>query len=1179
MIGNENGRNGRNGRRSGAPGKPVIARREKLFLALGVVAMIGAFVFYWSISKEGETIHIAFGGPMSGEGAAAGKLMTRAIQSYLDRVNNDGGVNGKQVVLDVFDDRNDHRRAGANAREMVGENRVLAVIGHWYSSCSISAGEVYGEFGIPALTPGAIREEVTRSNPWYFRTIYNIRIPGLLIPRYIKNVLKYDTASVIHEDGSYGRLADLFLEHAPDAGLVVENRWRFTAEDPELDLKLRGIVDDLKAREVAGVLFLVVQAPEGVKLVRKLREAGIENPIIGPSSFAEETFRNGFQDLSGEHGSPGCYTNGIYVVTPLIFDTANKEAQMVGQAYRDLYKEEPDWSVAFAYDSAKIIIEAMKGSGVRGRPETLEEDRKKIRDYLAGIDAPEKAVDGATGFTYFDDRGDARKVICVGVYRNNNIISALGQLRPVRYLAEIPNLDEALEKKRVLNIEDRLMYKTNVVYTGVEINKISELDPENRTCALDFYIWFRCQGVVDATNIRFLNAADPIQWSRPGEEGAAVDAGAGGPGDAKDAKKHGTAVFIKMQEGVEGIKSYLFRVKARFKSDFASNRWGARGRHTIGFEFRHRDLIQNNLLFVTDVLGMGLGGELSFGERMKRDAVLNPEHGWSVDRAYFFNDVIEKSTMGNLNSLDIKNKMMEFSRFNFRTRVKKNISGARRKIPREYAPSLAAVGLVMLALLLFVRTRPYLRRRPRVVWLFQTAFAILLLLAAEVAMLSAPPAIGPARWGGLVILVFDALWWTTPALLFIMGLDPFIWGPLQEQTRRPVPNVLRRFVIYIAAFITIYGIIVYVLGLNINKLIATSGVIAMVIGFIVKSNISDFFSGVMINTGDAIRIGDWVKIGDLGEGKVTDITWQVTGLDPGDGAHLSIPNSDVLGAGVHTYRGYCRLTFTVEIVPSVPRERVEKILLDATLSAEEVLNDPGPDIRFNGQGDESCVYTVVFSARAYDRKDECITAVWKRVRIHLRYAGIRFAGIPGSEGSEEANADENRGMSPLTVLRELLVFQPFPDEMKRTLGLQAMARRIPAGRVLMEEGAIGNSLFIIVEGVVSVRVRGGDGESAPVARQAVGDIIGEIAFLTDHARTATIVAITETRLLEITREDMAPFMEGASALTEQLGRIVVERKAEIESAMKVHSTRTNEPWSDVKRIVRNIRSVVGPGRR
>ncbi|MCP4694036.1 MAG: ABC transporter substrate-binding protein, partial [Desulfobacterales bacterium] len=1097
-------------------------------------------------SPRGESIHIAFGGPMSGDGAAAGKLMTRAIQSYLDRVNDNGGVHGKRLVLDVFDDRNDAVQAKRNALKMARENRVLAVIGHWYSSCSISAGGVYEQFGIPALTPGAIRDEVTLNNPWYFRTIYNINTLGMLLPKYIKNVLQYDGMSIIHEDGNYSHLAELVRRNAPDSNLVVKNNWMFEARSPDLDTNLQRIVDELKTRKDPGVIFLAAQAPEGAKLVKILKEAGIRSTIIGPSSFAEKTFLHGLRDFPEEQKNPGHYTNGIYIVAPLIFDTANREAQDIRQKYMERWKEEPDWSVAFAHDSAKIIVQAIRESGARGDPGAIREERRKIRAHLAGVDTPAEAIEGAAGFTYFDQKGDARRMICVGAYRNNNIISALGQLRPVRYRQEIPNLAEALEKKRVLEIDGQLTYRTNVVYAGVEMNKISDLDLENPSCSLDFYLWLRHQGEIDATNIEFLNTASPVQWIWP--DGAAVKESVEPPPGEGETDERGTVTFIKKEEGKDGITSHLFRVKARFRYDFYSNRWGAGELHTLGFGFRHRNLGQNNLIYVTDIMGLGLGGDLSLEERMKNAAVLNPESGWLVDKAWFFQDVVKKSTMGDLNYLDLEDKLVEHSRFNFRARIKKNTLSFRRKISRGRAGVVAVVSCLALALLFLGRIHERLCRRPRVVWAARAASAALLLLSAEAAILYAIPDSAIARGPRVVILMFNVLWWLAPAFLATLALETFFWLPIQNRIQRPVPNVLRRFVVYIIYFIAVYGIIVFAFGLNINKLMATSGMVAMIIGFVAKSNISDFFAGVMINDGDAIRIGDWVKIGGHGEGKIMDVTWQFTGLDPGDGSHLSIPNSDVLGSGVNTYHLQCRLRLKVEVDPAIPYKRVEKILMDAALSMENILAEPAPAVRFQGQGDESCVYFLEFSAMDFAEKDEYITAAWKRVRIHLRHAGIRLARLPGGEAPEETPgetpeeapeeapeetpeeapeetpAGEKAPGAPLAVLSEMDFFTPFPDETRRSLILGGRVSQIPRGETVFIRGDAEDSVFIVLEGIVDVRIRLENGERKDAGRRTIGASVGETAPLTGDVGPIDIVAVTGCRLMEIARADTPPFM-------------------------------------------------------
>jgi len=80
-----------------------------------------------------------------------------------------------------------------------------------------------------------------------------------------------------------------------------------------------------------------------------------------------------------------------------------------------------------------------------------------------------------SGFNYFDEQRDAQKPVSLGIYKNRNSVSALTQLQVMRSTAEIADLKEAENDTRVLQINGKYMYKTNVVYTGIEIKEITDL--------------------------------------------------------------------------------------------------------------------------------------------------------------------------------------------------------------------------------------------------------------------------------------------------------------------------------------------------------------------------------------------------------------------------------------------------------------------------------------------------------------------------------------------------------------------------------------------------------------------------------------------------------------------------------------------------------------------------------
>jgi CRP-like cAMP-binding protein len=84
---------------------------------------------------------------------------------------------------------------------------------------------------------------------------------------------------------------------------------------------------------------------------------------------------------------------------------------------------------------------------------------------------------------------------------------------------------------------------------------------------------------------------------------------------------------------------------------------------------------------------------------------------------------------------------------------------------------------------------------------------------------------------------------------------------------------------------------------------------------------------------------------------------------------------------------------------------------------------------------------------------------------------------------------------------------------------------IPAGKVLMRQGETGDDLMIVVSGSVGVER---DGRN--LNQLGPGDFFGEIALLEHGPRTATVTALTPTRLLVVGHRDFHSLMEGFPAV-------------------------------------------------
>jgi len=1074
--------------------------------------------------KKEETIYIAFIGPMSGEGASAGKLMTNAIQLYIDTINKSRDkVNGKKIELEIFDDKNDcSGQAKTEAKKIVDNNQVVAVIGHWYSGCSISGGAIYNKYGLPAITPGSVKKEVTENNEWYFRNIYTAKTSGRFLAHYVDKVFKRNKVAIISDGTGFGSyLAEVFDEAARRLGMDIKN-WNYDFNFTENKKKqyFNKLVAQLKSdSQETQVIMLAMQAGDSVKLVKLIKEANINKIIIGGSSLSEDTFKTGFDGFPREKTNPGYYTNDIYVATPLLFDTANEEAQKFKEAYEDKYQGEdpPDWSAAYAYDTAMVLIRAIRQADIKGQPETLKADRSKIRKALASFTNINEAIEGTTGFNYFNDSRDAQKPVAMGVYKNKSLVSALTQFQTMRNPNEISDLDAALENERVLKIDGNYFYKTNVVYTGIKVNEISDINFKDLTFTLDFHLWFRFAGRSKPEKIEFLNATEPDKIMAQLDE------------KPIDKKNKGQITYR------------VYRIRSNFRADFL-NKYTYK-QHTFGVNFHHRSLTRNNLIYVTDVLGMGETKESEKIQEYKK--VLSPALGWSIEKIRYFQDVAKKYSLGDPEYLNVQGGTIEYSRFNAGIQIKKNELTLRGKIPWEYAYNLMVVSIIIIFALNIVSRK--FRSFSKWIWFLQTIIAFILLISSEVLLVDWLSRNLETYNVEFFIKVFDILWWLIPAFLLNMASENFIWTPIEEKTGRLIPNIVRLFLAFIIYFLSVVGIIAFVYGQALTSILATSGVIAMIIGLAIQINISNIFSGIAINIERPFRIGDWVKIGEFDEGEIVDITWRTTRLKTRAECILSIPNSM---ASETPILNFCYpdnvywLWPTVYVHPIHPPSRVRKILLDALLSAGKVLKEPAPVVLFTGINEWAASYWIAFCADNYSDKNFILEDVWTRVWFHLNRAGITpavtrqeihlFKGVK-ERGGEEAT-------KPITLLQEVDIFKPFSEEAKLYLSEKIRRHRFGPGEIVVKQGDAGDSLFIIVEGVVAIQVQTDDGISREVARLGAGNFFGEMALLTGEVRTATVIAIVDTYLFELTKADIKPLFEEQPEVPELVSKVLTQRQ-------------------------------------
>ena len=100
------------------------------------------------------------------------------------------------------------------------------------------------------------------------------------------------------------------------------------------------------------------------------------------------------------------------------------------------------------------------------------------------------------------------------------------------------------------------------------------------------------------------------------------------------------------------------------------------------------------------------------------------------------------------------------------------------------------------------------------------------------------------------------------------------------------------------------------------------------------------------------------------------------------------------------------------------------------------------------------------------------------------------------------------------------LFELLSEEDRQALSAVVESINVEAGQTLFEAGDPGESLFVVRSGEVELFIRDNTGQKIVLTNCIEGDLFGELALLDRGARTATAIALADSELLELGREDL-----------------------------------------------------------
>lgn len=368
----------------------MMRRRLVLVVTLILVATAACGSPQDDTGSEGSgDINIAFIGDLTGPVAPYSSASLEAVRIAFNAANEAGGIDGRKLKLDVYDDKNDPVQT-VNIVKRVTPSATAVMIASG-SANVLSAGPFLERAGKPFIVTVSSNPGVTSSGwEWVNRVHLSDADQVERVLTYAVDDQGLDRVGVIHDTSDLGQGgAELVEAGLEERGLQVAADEAYNPESNDFSNQitaLRGV--DLDALIFWGVL------DAGARVADQMAALNMTDvQLLGGGGLVSDEFI----ELAGD-AAEGTIASWAYV------DPDNPALKAMTSAYEEKTGRAPDVFAAQSYDGANILIEALNDAGTE--PAELQ-------------DAIRSSVhEGAVGTIEFDDTGQNIREIHLGVVKD-----------------------------------------------------------------------------------------------------------------------------------------------------------------------------------------------------------------------------------------------------------------------------------------------------------------------------------------------------------------------------------------------------------------------------------------------------------------------------------------------------------------------------------------------------------------------------------------------------------------------------------------------------------------------------------------------------------------------------------------------------------------------------------------
>lgn len=325
------------------------------WILLAVVVIGGGwYLLNNKTPSEVGPIKIGVTSPLTGDAAVYGEPAVRMYQLAADEINKTGGIHGRQIVLDVQDDKCNGTDAANVAQKLVNVDNVQVILGSFCSGATLAEVPIISQAKVAMLSPGSSSPHLTDISPYFARNYPSDSAQGKILADIAYNDKGWRNVGFIREQTDYalGVYQAFNDEFTKLGGVTKDNSFLTETSD------LRSVITKTKS-ENPDAVFLSVQTPAAAgRLLEQMQQLGWKPHLMGIDA------------ISGDPGTVSKYANQLEgaLVAEFGIDKTNPKFQAMIDAYKTKYGEEPPFQnyMQTAYDSVFLIADAIRAVGYDG---------------------------------------------------------------------------------------------------------------------------------------------------------------------------------------------------------------------------------------------------------------------------------------------------------------------------------------------------------------------------------------------------------------------------------------------------------------------------------------------------------------------------------------------------------------------------------------------------------------------------------------------------------------------------------------------------------------------------------------------------------------------------------------------------------------------------------------------